>query len=387
MALDIFDCNSRVFEPPAIWEQYLAPEYRVPARSSFWYNLDKSGTETVIVNGTVARPLNRSRIIRQAIWRPSMTPDQVGSLDPREFHALNPGASDPIARLNDMDAMGIHSSLLFPTVFAEYFPTVENPDVARALAVAYNDWILEFATADPNRLIPAAILPLQEATFSIEEARRITSLGFRAVSIRPAFFHGRFLNHPYYRPLWAELETLGLTAFISAASGSSNPEWTSGGAFVERVASNLQIGHDIAESVAPTMDNALALTGFGFYGHMEDYPTLKLAFVHGGASWIPLALEKLATRLALSAGIRDVSLDPEHVFLERPSLVVFDTWESSIPRLLDFFGEIAAWGSRYPNHDASMPKEAVDMLRGHNIPDDSIERLMGGNVARFLGIT
>jgi hypothetical protein len=50
---------------------------------------------------------------------------------------------------------------LYPTWFAEGFFLVRDPDVAYALARAYNDWVLDFCKAAPARLLAAAILPLQ----------------------------------------------------------------------------------------------------------------------------------------------------------------------------------------------------------------------------------
>ncbi len=382
----VFDCDSHVLEPTAIWEKHLDPEYRVPARSSFFYRLDDSGLSTVILNGKPAKPMHTSGIIRQAIWKPGMTVDDIGSLDPKQPHPINPGAHDPHARLKDMDAIGVQQALIFPTAFAEYFPVVENPDMAYALARAYNDWAQEFASAAPDRLFPTAVLPLQDTAFALAEAKRVAGNGFKAVFLRPSFFNGKFLNHPVYNPLWATLESLGLAAFVHASPGSTNPEWTSEGSFVERVAQAMMIGHNIAEAVAPEMDNATALTAFAFFGHMEEYPNLKLAYAHSGAAWVTLALEKSETYMSLLSNIRDVSLEPEKVFFNRPSLVTFDAWESTVPRLHDVYANVAAWGSRYPQHDATTPQEARENLERYGVPGDVIARLMGGNAARFLGI-
>jgi uncharacterized protein len=134
----VVDGDSHVFEPAEIWEQYLEPEYRVAARSSFYFNQKDEGLCTVILNGSAAPPLDRSRLNRHAIWRPGMTPDEIGALDLRKPHPINPGAQQPAARLRDMDTIGVDKAVLFPTLFAEYFPAVNNPDVAFALSRAYN---------------------------------------------------------------------------------------------------------------------------------------------------------------------------------------------------------------------------------------------------------
>ena len=382
----IVDVDSHVWEPSVIWEKYLDRDYRVLARSAFWHETDTHGIETTILNGRRARPLKRNGINRQACWRPGLTPDEIGALDPDVEQPMTPGAQDPVARLRDMDAMGVDRALLFPTLFAEYFPLVENPDVAWALARAYNDWLREFAEADRRRLVPVALLPLQAPSFALRELERVAARGYRAVAIRPAFFEGRFPSHPSYDPVWKRLEELDIAVCVHPSPGSTNPEWSCGAPFVERVAVNLRIGHPIAEAVGPFMDASTFLTALAFYGHMEIYPKLRLTLVHAGAAWVPLALEKSETYLWLFSGIRDVSLEPEHVFFERPSLVSFDSWEAPVARMPDVFENVAAWGSRYPNHDTGTVEEARATMARWRVPEVIVAKYLGGNASRHLGL-
>ena len=88
---------------------------------------------------------------------------------------------------------------------------------------------------------------------------------------------------------------------------------------------------------------------------------------------VPLVLEKAETYLWLGSGFGrtgPVSLEPEEVFHEHPVLTSFDSWETPVARMPDAFVDIAAWGSRYPNHDTGTPAEAIDMLRAHAVDDD-----------------
>ncbi|MGB6562762.1 MAG: hypothetical protein WBE69_09175, partial [Candidatus Binataceae bacterium] len=139
----VFDSDSHVVESPELWTKYLEPEYRTLGKHALWREEGKLGSY-LKVNGKVFRDTMNSNIPRHAIWRPGMTWDQVGELDPTRRHPMAEGASNPQARLRDMDAMGIDQAFLYPTWFAEGFHLVEDPDVAYALARAYNNWIADF---------------------------------------------------------------------------------------------------------------------------------------------------------------------------------------------------------------------------------------------------
>ena len=104
--------------------------------------------------------------------------------------------------------------------------------------------------------------------------RRVYSAGF---------VEDRYLNHPRYEPLWAELERLGITAAVHATPGLWNPEWTSHGPFFEKIKDRLAqlavpgggggpfaggaaasnttfiratpLGHPLAPILAPWLDN------------------------------------------------------------------------------------------------------------------------------------
>ena len=119
------------------------------------------------VNGQVFRDTANPNIPRHAIWKPGMTWDSVGDLDPDVRHPQSEGASDPEARIRHMDAMGIDQAFLYPTWFAEGFHLVEDPDVSYALARAYNDWIADFCSAAPERLYAAAMVPLGNMDFAL----------------------------------------------------------------------------------------------------------------------------------------------------------------------------------------------------------------------------
>src|SRR5215471_11943941 len=206
----VFDADSHVVEPPVLWEKFLDPEYRTLGKHALWRQEGRIGAY-LKVNGEIFRDKGDPNLPRHALWRPGMDWDAIGALDPHVRQPANEGASDPRSRLADMDAMGVDQTLMYPTWFAEGFFQVRDPEVAYALARAYNDWIIDFCKAAPQRLFAAGILPLQNMDFALEESQRLTrARSIRAIFIRPMFLEDRYFNHAYYDPLWAELERLGI---------------------------------------------------------------------------------------------------------------------------------------------------------------------------------
>jgi hypothetical protein len=137
------------------------------------------------LNGATATELSRQAIIRHAVWRPGCTAEDIGALDPRAFSGITPGAWDAEARLADMDAMGVDQALLYPTWFAEGFHLVRDPDVAYALARAYNDWILDFVAGPTSAAAAGCVLPLQTM---LAGSSRSVDLGVRRVVMRPMWY-------------------------------------------------------------------------------------------------------------------------------------------------------------------------------------------------------
>ena len=413
----VFDGDSHVVEPAALWEKYLEPEYRTLGKHALWRQEGRTGAY-LKVNGEIFRDTGNPNLPRHALWRPGMSWDAVGELDPHIKHPTTEGASDPQARLADMDAMGVDQTLLYPTWFGEGFFLVRDPDVAYALSRAYNDWIADFCKTAPERLFAAAILPLQNMDFALEELARVARVpSFRAVFLRPMFVEGRYLNHTYYEPLWAELERTGITAAVHATPGLWNPEWTSHGPFFEKVKDRLAqpavpgggggpfaggaaasnttfvrttpLGHPVAPILAPWLDNhmfvASTLIGFAV---MERYPAIKVVVAHGKASWMQEVLEKMeaSTRVIPLLHHYPISTEPEEMWEHGNVMLGFDAEERLIQKLPQDFAAKVVWGSRYPQHDATSAWDALALLRAANVPEPLIARMMGQNAARQFGI-
>ncbi len=418
---EVFDSDSHVVEPREVWEKYLEPEYRVLGKHALWREEGRFDSYLKI-NGQVFRDDGNPNIPRHAIWKPGMTWDAIGELDPDTRHPASEGASEPQARLRDMDAMGVDQAFLYPTWFAEGFHLVEDPDVSYALARAYNDWIADFCQAAPDRLFAAAMVPLRNMDFALAELRRVAGIRcFRGAFIRPMFMEGHYFTHPYYAPLWAELESLGLAAAVHPTAGLWNPEWTSHGPFIEKVKGRLTqtaalggggggafsggstddrnrvspatgmvpLGHPLAPILSHWLDNHMfvASTLIG-YTVMQRFPDMKVVMAHGKASWMEEVLEKMeaSTRVIPLQHYYPVSTEPEEMWEEGRVMLGFDAEERLIQELPYSFEKKVVWGSRYPHHDTCSAWEAIQTLTQADVERPVIARMMGGNAREQFGL-
>jgi predicted TIM-barrel fold metal-dependent hydrolase len=259
--------------------------------------------------------------------------------------------------------------------------------------------------------------------FALEELRRISKIScFRAAFIRPLFVEGRYFTHPYYDPLWSELESLGVTAAVHSTPGLWNPEWTSHGPFIEKLkgrlvqtpgfaagggptagggppggvgggglasVTGLPLGHALSPILSHWLDNYLfvASTMLG-YTVIQRYPKMKMVVAHGKASWMEEILEKFesSTRTTVLQHYYPVRTDPERLWEESQVMLGFDADEIGVPRLPEAYEGKVVWGSRYPNQDTTSAWDAIQVLTKASVGESTIARMLGRNAAQQYGI-
>ena len=114
----VFDCDSHVVEPPAIWDEYVPARSRAWIKTQFCFHTD---SDLLFINGRVV-PAARERSNAAEVGWARWDKKEVGRLTPGtpEWQARFGrvlGCRDPQARLRDMDALGTDQVMLFPTWF------------------------------------------------------------------------------------------------------------------------------------------------------------------------------------------------------------------------------------------------------------------------------
>jgi predicted TIM-barrel fold metal-dependent hydrolase len=406
----VFDCDSHVVEPPEIWDEYVPSAIRPWVKTQFHFHTD---TDRLHINGRVV-PATRERSNAAEVGWPRWGKKEVGALVPgsaewqRKFGRLA-GCRDPHARLRDMDALGTDQVMLFPTWFVR-LALLRDPEAARVLTRAYNDWVHDYCAADRRRLFPCAVLPLQSVEHAIEELRRVARRGFKAAAVRPCFWNGRYPTMPEFDPLWREFEAQGVVLAMHTfpSREALTPEWAqriartrgtgdgllftdeavvySPGQFVSNIVFSMEPTIDSSETLGFIFEAMTWLTTVLMTGWLDKFPRLRAAVLESNATWLPLVLGRSRNFLDLYAFQRGPKVrDPYEVFAER-CFVAFESDEEAVYRMWDHYEDVALWSSDYPHHDAEDVWEALELMERYQVPPAVRKKLLGENARRLYGI-
>jgi predicted TIM-barrel fold metal-dependent hydrolase len=118
-------------------------------------------------------------------------------------------------RLADMDTNGVDMQVL--SLSTPGLEVIDNPAEAVSAARRVNDYLAKAIAEHPTRFAGFAALPLQDPKAAVVELRRaVEELGLKGV-LHNDHVRGQYLDEPQFRPVWAELERLGVTLYVHPA--------------------------------------------------------------------------------------------------------------------------------------------------------------------------
>jgi len=366
----VFDSDSHVVEPPALWEKYLAPEYRTLSKHALWRQ-DGRTSSYLKVNGEIFRDTTNPNLPRHALWRPGMSWDAIGELDPHTRHPMTEGASDPKARLADMDRHGITCQVVYPTLFL--VTLAEELGLERALCQAYNRFMSEACAKSRGRIYFAAVVPTQYAPDAIQVAREAKELGAVSVMV-PGLLWDKPLSDESFLPFYEELARLNLPLGVHVAWGSpsltnifSKPEDGAFGSFI-----------------LPVVMGFWSLMTTGVY---DRFPELKVAFLEAGCEWPPYAINQLDR--AYHQGRYELRQAPSD-YLRLGNIYLACEAEEDLEYVLRYVpDDQLTIASDYPHADPSMEEDIVHALEEHQakLPASTREKILSANPIRLYNLS
>jgi predicted TIM-barrel fold metal-dependent hydrolase len=211
---------------------------------------------------------------------------------PSGFAEIPQAAHDPHARIAYMDSLRIWAMALYPNVGgfgSQAFLTLGEPELMLACVQAYNDFLTDWCSVAPNRLIPISAMPFWDVEASVREIERCAKAGHKGVLFTGApQDHGMpALASPHWNPLWECAQAHDLPVSFHIGSG----EFTNSGWTPERISLYGSGGINAQTSIGLFLENGRQIVDLLFSGVLPRYPDLKFVSVESGIGFIPFLLE------------------------------------------------------------------------------------------------
>jgi predicted TIM-barrel fold metal-dependent hydrolase len=283
----------------------------------------------------------------------------------------------PEARLADMDEQGVDAQVIYPTVGGQILgKPFKDTELLAAVCRAYNDWSLEYCAKDPERLLMAAMLPVQAPDLAVEEARRVAEKGARAFYMRPNPVEGRNLHHPDNEPLWSEIERLQRPVCVH---DSGSPYWPSYGDRMET--------HTSGHIIAHPFEAMVAMMSLIWFGVIERHPDLRILHVEADAGWLPYWLQRQEQHWDFSGNAEHPELKRRPTeYFKSNFLVAARGDEPTLPAVCELVGDdYVTFNTDYPHPDGTWPHGMKD-LEAQPISGASLRKIFWDNAAPWFGL-
>ena len=265
--------------------------------------------------------------------------------------AGRPGAHDPHERLEDMDIDKVDAEVLYSSATggAELYEI--DADACLAAFQAFNSAAIEFASVDPDRLIPVYILPLHDIEGALQggathrERRRARGAASAlSVRLRPRALLGR-----------------GLRPAVVRDRGDRHARSASTSAPTSTCSSIMRRDPTPAKGVfqsLPPIFMAEAIARWIVPGVFDRHPRLKVVLVEAGLGWLPYyltRLDKMSERHGWEQLGMTLQEKPSHYWRQN-MFASFEEDEFGIANRHEIGVENLLWATDYPHPDSTWPQ-------------------------------
>ena len=293
---------------------------------------------------------------------------------PATYDDIDPAMYDARPGWRSSTSEGIDAQVLYPNVggFGNgYFLRLGDRDLVIECVQAYNDFLTDWCSVAPDRLIAITALPFWDVDLAVAELQRCIANGHRAVNFcnQPQDYGQPPLAHPHWDPIWAAAQEAGVSVSFHVGGGSMGTQFddTAGMGWMTNFAK---------VSSLIFLDNMRCVADLIFGGVCHRFPDLKFVSVESGVGWIPAALETFDWQWK-GGGVLDehpeYDLLPSEYF-RRQIYGCFWFEEQTALDAIDQFPDNILYETDYPHPTCQHPGPRTPAQR----PRDYAERVFGG---------
>ncbi|HEY3118399.1 MAG TPA: amidohydrolase family protein [Chloroflexota bacterium] len=289
------------------------------------------------------------------------------------------GGWDSKERLKEMSVDGVSAEVLYPTSGLRLFGQ-DDPELQEACFRVYNDWLIEYCSVAPDRLLGIACISVYDIDHGIAELERCKQNGMKGALVWQAPHPDLPFTSQHYERFWASAQELEMPISMHILTGHNYSKagfGTRTGAESYRGSVNLK-----------AFDAVTALFDMIFYGVLDRYPKLKLVIVENEVGWIPFFLQQwdYYYRRFHETNPPPISTKPSDYFYRQVFATFFD--DAAGGHNFSWWGlDNCMWSNDYPHPNSTWPHSRDTIARdlGH-LSDADRTKLVCSNVAGLYGL-
>lgn len=292
--------------------------------------------------------------------------------------------SNPKLRLGDLDIDGIEAEVIYGIRFVE--DSIKEADVITATYRAYNDFIAEFCSHNPQRLIGVGDIPAHSVAAAAEEIRRI---GRGGLGLRGALFDWfnapQPIWHSMWEPMWAAAEEFEVVLAFHIGAGHGTT--TCGPTTVEeKLNRNIPEASMAAHQVVAAMQADECLASIVLCGALERHPGVKVVMAESHIGWIPYLLTRMDSKYKEGRHTGLIHMLPSELF-RRQMWATFQDDEVGVRLAEDYAPDSFCWASDYPHSDGVWPDSQYCIRETmQKISKEARKKLTHDNVVRMFNL-
>ena len=335
---------------------------------------DKPGDWYVVPDRGLSVPVARLGIAGHRLDDPD-TQDLIDS----GYEGLNPGVLDGSKRLEEQGRDGIVGEVMYPSLNM-FSWMISDTEVMTATFQRHNDWIIDYCSHAPERLIGIGCLPIPDIDRAIDEMTRAAKLGVRGFMIPTHVSPDRSYSHRDFDPFWAAAQEMSLPLtmhiFVGNTIEGGMPEhWGTPGGTIK--------GYTMAFTTAL---NAMIDLICG--GVLERYPGLRFVVAEYEIGWLAHMLERLdhAAYRTPKHAVDYLTMKPSDYF-RRNFVATFEDDRTGIVTREGIGIENLMWGNDYPHHDSIWPESMnvlADVMSG--VPETEVQQMCMDTVCSLYNV-
>ncbi|MEE8165167.1 MAG: amidohydrolase family protein [Myxococcota bacterium] len=360
MTHELISADSHVNPPPTMWADYLPAALRnraprIESTDEGDFQIFEGHRTPIIGIGAMA-----GKKPEEYSWNIRRLADQRA------------GGYEPEARLIDMDADHIRAEVLYGGGPLR----CSDAELHLASYAAYNDWLADFCSSAPGRLLGAAYIPCQTPEAAIAEVHRCAARGLRSCVIPRFPGDGEWFD-PEWDPFWQSLLEVGWPGGIHVGgTGRDRPQPATD-----------PIGF-MSDLMMSKFAMAEACARIVLSGLLAKYPDLRIVSVEGQLGWLPFVnyyLDHIWSKHRFWTGSE--LKEPPSFYFRRQVYATFMEDPVGLREREHIGVDNIMWSSDYPHSETTWPnsKKLTDEWMA-DFPDEERRKILFENAEQLYDI-